>query len=208
MTVKDVSRFEWCGGHLFLDFLNTANEWDHREEKGEYLHHFQSFLLWCELGDILQEKQAVKLRDYAQDHPREEAQALNDVLKFRALGISMALRLAHQRAPDVAMLQAFESYLRASLNQANLVFENQIIVWQISRQGVGLWEPLWYLVQQAWQFFQINHRQRLKTCPTPAGCGWFFLDQSKNKSRRWCSMQTCGNNAKVRRFHQRSKSSR
>ncbi|RDI54611.1 CGNR zinc finger domain-containing protein [Nocardia mexicana] len=31
-------------------------------------------------------------------------------------------------------------------------------------------------------------------------CGWFFLDTSRGRRRRWCSMKTCGNQAKAARF--------
>ena len=41
---------------------------------------------------------------------------------------------------------------------------------------------------------------RVKACPA---CGWFFLDVSKNQSRRWCSMDSCGAVAKARRYYQR-----
>lgn len=42
--------------------------------------------------------------------------------------------------------------------------------------------------------------------PPPRGvhacdrCGWFFLDSSRGRRRRWCSMKTCGNQAKAERF--------
>ena len=44
---------------------------------------------------------------------------------------------------------------------------------------------------------------RVKACPT---CGWFFLDSSRNGTRRWCSMQYCGSRAKARTYaaHRRS----
>jgi predicted RNA-binding Zn ribbon-like protein len=45
---------------------------------------------------------------------------------------------------------------------------------------------------------------RLKSCPA---CGWFFLDASKNRSRRWCSMRTCGSVAKARSYYRRTKTS-
>jgi predicted RNA-binding Zn ribbon-like protein len=38
---------------------------------------------------------------------------------------------------------------------------------------------------------------RLKLC---GGCRWLFLDRSKNRSRRWCSMEHCGTAAKMRRY--------
>ena len=34
-------------------------------------------------------------------------------------------------------------------------------------------------------------------------CDWLFLDESRNHSRRWCDMATCGNRAKARRHYQR-----
>ncbi|MGH7701051.1 MAG: CGNR zinc finger domain-containing protein [Gemmatimonadales bacterium] len=45
----------------------------------------------------------------------------------------------------------------------------------------------------------------MKSCPS---CGWFFLDASKNRSRRWCSMATCGSSAKARRYYRRRKAAR
>src|SRR5437762_819551 len=37
-----------------------------------------------------------------------------------------------------------------------------------------------------------------------ADCGWLFLDQSRNASRRWCAMDGCGNRTKARRHYHRS----
>jgi predicted RNA-binding Zn ribbon-like protein len=43
---------------------------------------------------------------------------------------------------------------------------------------------------------------RVKACPQ-SDCQWAFLDQSRNRSRRWCSMEVCGNRAKTRTFRDR-----
>ncbi|TAL94280.1 MAG: hypothetical protein EPN73_18145 [Paraburkholderia sp.] len=34
-----------------------------------------------------------------------------------------------------------------------------------------------------------------------AACSWLFLDLSRSRSRRWCSMATCGNRAKAQRHY-------
>jgi predicted RNA-binding Zn ribbon-like protein len=45
---------------------------------------------------------------------------------------------------------------------------------------------------------------QLRVCPVDqGGCGWLFLDRSRNGSRRWCAMQDCGTQAKSRRLTQR-----
>ncbi|TME22984.1 MAG: hypothetical protein E6I68_08150 [Chloroflexi bacterium] len=43
----------------------------------------------------------------------------------------------------------------------------------------------------------------VRECPGPGNCGWLFIDLSKNASRRWCDMRTCGNRAKVHRYYTR-----
>jgi predicted RNA-binding Zn ribbon-like protein len=43
---------------------------------------------------------------------------------------------------------------------------------------------------------------RLKVCPDD-GCAWAFYDESRNRSRRWCSMNVCGNRHKVRAYRDR-----
>jgi predicted RNA-binding Zn ribbon-like protein len=44
---------------------------------------------------------------------------------------------------------------------------------------------------------------RVKVCANP-DCGWFFYDESRNLSRRWCSSRHCGNLVKVRNFRKRN----
>jgi predicted RNA-binding Zn ribbon-like protein len=44
--------------------------------------------------------------------------------------------------------------------------------------------------------------ERLKVCSSDS-CQWAFYDRSKNRSGRWCSMQTCGNRTKTRTYRSR-----
>ncbi|RRO16942.1 zf-CGNR multi-domain protein [Saccharopolyspora rhizosphaerae] len=46
--------------------------------------------------------------------------------------------------------------------------------------------------------------ERVKRCPAE-DCGWVFWDSTKNRSRRWCSMQVCGNRQKARTFAARNR---
>jgi predicted RNA-binding Zn ribbon-like protein len=46
--------------------------------------------------------------------------------------------------------------------------------------------------------------RRLKAC-ADGSCRWAFYDHSRNRSGRWCSMATCGNQHKARNFRERSK---
>ena len=43
---------------------------------------------------------------------------------------------------------------------------------------------------------------RVRACAA-LDCGWWFLDDTKNASRRWCDMKICGNRQKVRSYRER-----
>src|ERR1700736_1271717 len=45
---------------------------------------------------------------------------------------------------------------------------------------------------------------RLKLCVSDT-CRWAFFDMSRNHSSRWCTMASCGNRQKARRFRARAK---
>jgi len=45
---------------------------------------------------------------------------------------------------------------------------------------------------------------RLKLCSSQS-CRWAFYDRSKNHSSRWCTMASCGNREKARRFRRQNK---
>lgn len=45
---------------------------------------------------------------------------------------------------------------------------------------------------------------RVKICPN---CHWLYLDESRNRSRRWCDMTVCGNRAKAQRHYRRNRES-
>ena len=47
----------------------------------------------------------------------------------------------------------------------------------------------------------------LKRCASPT-CTWLFIDESRRRNRRWCSMSDCGNKAKARRYYKRAKAAR
>jgi predicted RNA-binding Zn ribbon-like protein len=49
--------------------------------------------------------------------------------------------------------------------------------------------------------------ERLKACPREE-CEWAFYDKSKNRSGRWCTMESCGNIEKAKAFRERNRGAR
>jgi len=62
------------------------------------------------------------------------------------------------------------------------------------------------LVATFYSAMQDANWERLKLCRSDE-CRWAFFDRSKNHSSRWCTMASCGNREKARRFRQKGTAS-
>ncbi|MDQ0382108.1 CGNR zinc finger domain-containing protein [Amycolatopsis thermophila] len=60
------------------------------------------------------------------------------------------------------------------------------------------------LALEVWRLLQFEDLTRLRQCADD-GCGWLFLDRSRNGSRRWCSSADCGNRERARRHYRRGR---
>src|SRR3989442_8269959 len=69
-----------------------------------------------------------------------------------------------------------------------------MLIWPIARSAADL-------------LTSDEQRQLVRECGAP-DCLWLFLDTTKNRSRQWCSMQSCGNREKARRHYQRLRAQR
>ena len=69
---------------------------------------------------------------------------------------------------------------------------------QAGRMRVRTAQALSSLARQAVVLLGPEHRERIRECSGET-CAIVYYDESRSGSRRWCSMQRCGNRAKVRR---------
>ncbi|MGQ0539679.1 MAG: CGNR zinc finger domain-containing protein, partial [Gemmatimonadaceae bacterium] len=76
------------------------------------------------------------------------------------------------------------------------------VIRRVSAEKAGGALLRWRLADAALALLTSDRLSRVKSCPS---CGWFFLDTSRNRSRRWCSMTMCGNSAKSRRYYWRKR---
>lgn len=81
---------------------------------------------------------------------------------------------------------------------------------RFGRDGKGRLEPeangpvgaMGRLVAALYSAMQDAEWERLKLCSDDS-CRWAYYDRSRNHSSRWCTMETCGNRNKARRFRQK-----
>jgi predicted RNA-binding Zn ribbon-like protein len=64
----------------------------------------------------------------------------------------------------------------------------------------------WRVADDALDLLRHGDLTRVRECADDRGCGWLFVDASRNRSRRWCSSSDCGNRARVRAYQTRNRS--
>ena len=193
-------RFEWIGGALPLDFVNTVS-WTDAGPAEERLGSYDDLADWAVEARIVSPKAGGRLRRRARREPGSAGAALVAAHRLRALLHSaFAAATERRRVPPTVMAE-----LNAALAEAGgrVTLAQGGDDWTLElRDSAGLRSMLPTIVWQGAQLLASGDRRRLKQCAS-ADCGWVFLDESRNGSRRWCDMRVCGNNEKARRFYRR-----
>jgi predicted RNA-binding Zn ribbon-like protein len=101
-------------------------------------------------------------------------------------------------------VEILDREVAAALAHRRLVPAGRCFVWDIVGAEDRLDRILWLLVDDAADLLSSELLDRVKECGGP-DCSWLFLDESRNRSRRWCEMSECGNRAKQRRYQRRHK---
>jgi predicted RNA-binding Zn ribbon-like protein len=104
--------------------------------------------------------------------------------------------------PAVGQLPVLEQQFHAAAMHRRLVAGESHLEWSWSGVDRQAEIPLWMLAQAASDLLVSSDAELIKDCGDPT-CRWLFLDVSKNHTRRWCDMKTCGNRMKARRHHAR-----
>lgn len=183
------------GGALVLDFVNTRDAWLNDDRMVEYLPDYAALVAWAEAAGAVDRHGAAALRSTeAPTAAGVHARALELRAALFALFAPLAAgsrgTAASRRAAVAAINAAWaELETRPVLDPATLA-----LGWSDAPDA-----PLGPVLASAFALLRDGPLDRLKQCPGPDGwCGWLFLDRTKNRSRRWCSMAVCGNPAKMR----------
>jgi predicted RNA-binding Zn ribbon-like protein len=107
--------------------------------------------------------------------------------------------IADGSAPPAAALRRMQLTYVEALANGQLLGDAQGCAWSWD-SGSGLLAPLWPVVAAAVELLTNGPTDHIKPC---GACRFVFIDQSKNGSRRWCSMDDCGKAAKIARYLQR-----
>jgi predicted RNA-binding Zn ribbon-like protein len=192
--------FELSGGALCLDFANTWGDRERPEE--DKLRVYPDLLAFARQTGTLTAGEAARLVGRAGREPREAAAAVARALKLRETLYRIFSAGAAGRGPEAADLERLNAAMPETLSHLRLESRGAELVWAWAAEDDPLEAPLWPVVRSAAELLTSEERQWVRECGGSA-CNWLFLDHSRNRSRRWCSMETCGNRAKAQRHYRR-----
>ncbi len=183
------------GGHPALDFCNTLAGWDGRAS-WDYLRSYDHLATWAGFAGLLAPERIGALRRQAGRGGGDADAVLADALELRA-----RLYAVLRDGPAAAAFERVAEDVHAAGARLRLRPSGGEIEWQIDPEA-GLAAPIVAVAWSAGQLLTSPERQRVRACPG-TDCGWLFLDLRGR--RRWCTMATCGNRAKAKRFAARER---
>ena len=212
-TLPAVAKgFQLCGGAVCLDFVNTV---DNRlgARSSEMLVDVDTLLSWATQAGILKPAMRARLAAEAERRPREADAALEEVRNVRETMYGIFASVARGKRPDESLLHRFTAIVSDTLHGATVRAGTRGFILSFDdpdsppgpQRPAALFDPiLGPVLWSAMELLLLGRHDRVKACGDDE-CGWLFLDESRNATRRWCSMDSCGNRAKARRHYRRGR---
>ena len=203
---RAVSTVPLDGGHLALDFVNTVGglRVSPPSPADELLESYEDLVVWCVRLGVVSEADGQTLTRAASRDEKCARRTLRRTKELRDLVYAIFRPIAEGAEPPADLLDMLREAERDALRDARLAPSDGAMRWTWPPPR-DLADPLRPLAHSAVDLLTSGPLEHLKVC---GNCRWLFLDQSRNHSRRWCSMEECGKQMKQRRFVERRRRSR
>lgn len=156
---------------------------------------------WARGAGILTASTAADLTRQAGAQPTEAARALERTRALREALHALFAAVAAKRAPSPAVLATLAAHVSPGFEHPRLVFNDGSLRWAPGAVA-ELDDVPRELARAAASLIGSDCLLRVRACAAD-DCRWWFIDDTRNHSRRWCEMKTCGNRAKLRRYRSR-----
>ena len=199
-----MTQIDWDldSGNIVLDFANTA-EFHASEQPDERLNSYADLVSWAAAAGIISRQVVKALLSSSKENPKRAKKALQDALELREIIYSIFSTLADDNPPRQKDLAEFNKFLSRSLKHARVMDAEEIYTWGWDNMEASLDSLVWPVARETANLLTSPDMKRVGECADDRGCGFLFIDTSRNHSRRWCSMESCGNRAKAQRYYQK-----
>ena len=193
--------FDFSSGDLCLDFVNT---WEDRSRPGtDHLGTYGDLLAFAAQGEVLGQGELAELARVSETEAARAEAALAQARTLREAIYALLSPGSLDGEEEEAALKVINDVLSEALGHLRLQRESSCCQWRWGNLCLSLEGPLWPIVRSTAELMTAKEKVRRVSECHGESCTWLFLDTSRNRSRRWCSMETCGNRAKARRSYRR-----
>lgn len=201
ITENPLAGLNLIGGRLSLEFVNTVDTHDPRID--DKLTAYADLVWWALRVGMLDEAATRPLFARAEADLAAAADVLARAVELREAIYRVFVAARSGGAADDADQAVLNRELSRALGWLRVRAEGGAFAWGWQEEA-ELDRVLWPVVRDAAELLVSGDLRRVGKC-CGDGCDWLYLDTSRNRSRRWCDMQSCGNRAKARRHYHRAK---
>jgi predicted RNA-binding Zn ribbon-like protein len=195
-------------GELCLDFANTLR-WHASDQPVETLSGYDELVAWARKFEVLTAREANQLLKEKQNRGSESKRVLQRGLDLREAVYRIITSNINDRPPAPDDIKRLNMELEVAYQHLQVARDENGYHLAWTKENAYLDRPLWPVARSAIDLLtSAEVLARVGQCADDRGCGWLYLDWSKNHSRRWCDINDCGNRAKQRRFYERSRQQR
>jgi predicted RNA-binding Zn ribbon-like protein len=208
-----IGQLPLIGGHRALDLVNTVARGQPAAQRPDHLQAPEDLLVWSQRTSLTDAATTRAVGEAWNASPAAGTRALTAVQDIReSLFLVLTATLDNPGRPEATQgeLDHISIAWASSVSRARLkpgTTGTGAARWVVTAPPALLIADL--VTQDAVGLLCDVDLTRLGRCPVEAGgCGWLFLDHSRNRSRRWCTMEDCGTGAKASRLTERRRTSR
>ncbi len=196
--------FDLSGGRLCLDFANTLSA--RVTQPLERLNRYADLVSWGRQTGVISAPRARRLLEQSSKHPKGGAAVLERARALREAIYRIWVAWIQKQRPAGGDLGLLNSLLAEALSHQRVVREGDRYSLTWSDED-ALESILWPVAKSTAELLTSEEADRIRQCEAISltECAWLFIDETRNRSRRWCSMESCGNRAKARRHYERQR---
>lgn len=187
---------------LCLDFANTLAY--RGSIPTESLQNLDDLLKWCGDAAAIPPRLIQDLRGWQERHPKRAADTFKEAIALREAIYRVFHAIASRTDLAGIDLDLVNRALEDAPSRSNVQRTGESFGWQVEESKISAPSILAAVLWSAGDLLVGPQLEKLRECSNDK-CLWLFLDDSKNGTRRWCSMQSCGNRAKAHRHYLRRK---
>lgn len=195
------SDFSFIANSLCLDFVNT--EIIVSGKPVDALLDFRKYLGWLVEAGLLSEKTGDQYF-FDWNGTGYATSALRAAHQLRPTLRQLAQHLSTNATVDVGLIGDLNAFLKSCFGHVELSITNNQVEKHFRCEASSPIALLYPVAESMVQLLTEGDLSRVRRCEN-SECVLFFYDTSKNRTRRWCQMSTCGNRVKVASYYRRKR---